>query len=235
MSNASQTTQDASQDISPWWLRTVLIVMVIGAAGLLWITGLAYRNAPPIPGQVLAADGTVVATRASIETGQAVFLKHGLMANGSIWGHGSYLGPDYAADALHRKGLDVAEQLAQQAYGKSFDALDALQRGAVQGQVPAVLRVNRYDPATDTLRLTEGETRAWREQGAYWREYLSEPGRNGGLKGNLITDDTELRQLGNFVSWAAWASVASRPGENYSYTNNFPYDPWWATTTPAPR
>lgn len=225
MSNASQTTQDASQDISPWWLRTVLIVMVIGAAGLLWITGLAYRNAPPIPGQVLAADGTVVATRASIETGQAVFLKHGLMANGSIWGHGSYLGPDYAADALHRKGLDVAEQLAQQAYGKSFDALDALQRGAVQGQVPAVLRVNRYDPATDTLRLTEGETRAWREQGAYWREYLSEPGRNGGLKGNLITDDTELRQLGNFVSWAAWASVASRPGENYSYTNNFPYDP----------
>jgi nitric oxide reductase subunit B len=27
------------------------------------------------------------------------------------------------------------------------------------------------------------------------------------------------------VTWAAWASVAARPGENYSYTNNFPYDP----------
>src|SRR5690606_21903349 len=25
--------------------------------------------------------------------------------------------------------------------------------------------------------------------------------------------------------WAAWASAAERPGESYSYTNNFPYDP----------
>jgi len=27
------------------------------------------------------------------------------------------------------------------------------------------------------------------------------------------------------VTWAAWASVAARPGEAHSYTNNFPYDP----------
>ncbi|MCK9516614.1 MAG: cbb3-type cytochrome c oxidase subunit I [Ottowia sp.] len=216
---------DPHESISPWWLRTVLIVMVIGVAGLLWITSLAYDNAPPIPGQVVGSDGTTVATGADISAGQAVFLRYGLMANGSIWGHGGYLGPDYAADALHRKGLDVAELLSQQSYGKSLDALDDMQKAAVHGQVPAVLRVNRYDAGADTLQLTEGETRAWQEQDAYWRHYLSEPGNNAGLKANFITDETELRQLGNFVSWAAWASVAHRPGKDFSYTNNFPYDP----------
>lgn len=35
----------------------------------------------------------------------------------------------------------------------------------------------------------------------------------------------ELRELTAFFVWAAWASAAERPGTNYSYTNNFPYDP----------
>lgn len=34
-------------------------------------------------------------------------------------------------------------------------------------------------------------------------------------------DPTELRQFTAFVTWAAWVSVANRPGENHSYTNNF--------------
>jgi nitric oxide reductase subunit B len=34
-----------------------------------------------------------------------------------------------------------------------------------------------------------------------------------------------LREFTAFVNWAAWASVANRPGYDYSYTNNFPYDP----------
>ncbi len=38
------------------------------------------------------------------------------MANGSIWGHGAYLGPDYSADALHRIGEDTAAAIAQQQY-----------------------------------------------------------------------------------------------------------------------
>jgi nitric oxide reductase subunit B len=27
-----------------------------------------------------------------------VFLKHGLMEHGTLWGHGAYLGPDYTAE-----------------------------------------------------------------------------------------------------------------------------------------
>ena len=46
----------------------------------------------------------VLFTGDDIGEGQAVFLRYGLMDNGSIWGHGAYLGPDYSAEALHRIG-----------------------------------------------------------------------------------------------------------------------------------
>src|SRR5690348_12006296 len=49
MNEAAQPLTDDDTELSPWWLRAVVIVMVIGFAGLLAITSLAYRNAPPIP------------------------------------------------------------------------------------------------------------------------------------------------------------------------------------------
>ncbi|HZY02967.1 MAG TPA: hypothetical protein VFF02_05665, partial [Anaeromyxobacteraceae bacterium] len=33
----------------------------------------------------------------------------------------------------------------------------------------------------------------------------------------------EIRLLNAFFSWATWATVASRPGKDSSYTNNWPY------------
>lgn len=216
---------DDDGDLSPWWMRIIGIVMVLGFGVLLAITVLAYRNAPPIPGQVLGADGSVLFNRADVGAGQSVFLKYGLMDNGSIWGHGGYLGPDFSAEALHRIGLDTADFLARERFGKDFAALDAMHKAAIAAQVAVLLKENRYDPETDTLHLTRAETAAWRAQPALWAEYFRHPSNNGGLKPDLITDPEELRQFSAFVTWAAWASVAQRPGEEYSYTNNFPYDP----------
>jgi membrane fusion protein (multidrug efflux system) len=53
MSVATQplTTEDSA--LSPWWWRTVLIVMVLDFACLITTTSLAYRNAPSLPAQVL--------------------------------------------------------------------------------------------------------------------------------------------------------------------------------------
>src|SRR5581483_3189790 len=81
------------------------------------------------------------------------------------------------------------------------------------------------DPATGILQLTGPQAAAYRQQLGYWTEYFRHPERNGGLKPALIEDAGELRQFTAFVTWAAWASVACRPGSLYSYTNNFPYDP----------
>ena len=217
------TTVDSA--LSPWWLRTVLIVMVLGFAGLIAITFLAYRNAPPIPTQIVDAQGVSLFTGDDISEGQAIFLKYGLMNNGSIWGHGAYLGPDYSAEALHRIGKDTATAIAQQQYHQPLAALTAGQLAAVYAQVAVELKTNRYDAASTTLHLTRSEATAYRKQIAYWTDYFLNPERNGGLQRGLISDPIELQQFTAFVTWTAWASVANRPGENYSYTNNFPYDP----------
>jgi nitric oxide reductase subunit B len=199
--------------------------MVFGFAMLLFITFLGYRNAPPIPGKVVGSDGVVLFTRADVGAGQSVFLKHGLMNNGSIWGHGAYLGPDYSAEALHKIGVDSADRLSLEQFGVPFDSLDEVRQAGVTGQVAAILKKNRYDAQSDTLTLTAAETLAWAKQPEYWQTYFSDPAHSGGLKSEAISDPEELRQFSAFVTWAAWASVAERPGYGHSYTNNFPYDP----------
>ena len=40
-----------------------------------------------------------------------------------------------------------------------------------------------------------------------------------------MTDESRLRQLSAFFFWTAWAASTDRPGENISYTNNWPYEP----------
>ncbi|MES2162049.1 MAG: cbb3-type cytochrome c oxidase subunit I [Pseudomonadota bacterium] len=225
MSEAALPVTDDDGPLSRWWIRTILIVMGLGFAGLITITLLSYQNAPPVPVQVVDAQGGVVFTGDDIGNGQAIFLKYGLMANGSIWGHGAYLGPDFSAATLHSMGAQTAEFIAQQRYQQPFAALPRSQQAAVQGETVVALKTNRYEAATATLRLTAPQTATFQQQIAYWTEYFREPSRNGGLKADLITDATELRQFTAFVMWTAWASVAERPGADYSYTNNFPYDP----------
>ncbi|MGO4157143.1 nitric-oxide reductase large subunit [Cupriavidus sp. YAF13] len=225
MSTVFGTTESAEPALSPWWVRSVLIVIVLGFAALLTITTLAYRNAPPIPAQVLDASGVSVFSGDDIRAGQAVFLKYGLMDNGSIWGHGAYLGPDYSAEALHRIGDDTATALAMQQYGQPMAAVTPLQQAAIRAEVALTLKTNRYNAATGALTLTLAEAQAYRQQIHRWTDYFQHPETNGGLAPDLITNPQELKQFTAFVSWAAWASVTDRPGAGYSYTNNFPSDP----------
>ena len=225
MSAAAQPLGEDDGDLSPWWLRAASIVLLAGFAVLIGITALGYRNAPPIPAQAVDAQGGSLFSGDDISAGQAVFLKYGLMDNGSIWGHGGYLGPDYSAIALHRIGEDTAAALAQSQYRQPLAALTPAQRAAVRAETALELKTNRYDPASGILRLTQPQAAAYRQQLGYWTEYFRHPERNGGLKPGLIEDAGELRQFTAFVTWAAWASVTRRPDSPYSYTNNFPYDP----------
>ena len=222
---AAQPVTEDDGPLSPWWMRSVLIVMLLGFSGLITITLLAYRNAPPIPAQVVDEQGAAVFSGADVGDGQAVFLKYGLMANGSIWGHGAYLGPDFAAEALHRMGEVTAAAIAQRQHRQPLAALTLSQQAAVRAETAVALKTNRFDAATETLRFTAPQALAYRLQIERWTDYFRHPSRNGGLKPGLITDPLELRQFAAFVTWAAWASVAARPGYAYSYTNNFPYDP----------
>jgi nitric oxide reductase subunit B len=221
----AKSNPPALSSVSPWWRVGVLIALVVGFSILIGVSVSAYRDAPPIPERVVGPDGSVVFTGDDIRAGQEVFLKYGLMENGTIWGHGAYLGPDFSAEYLHVLGVETSAALAKQLYGKTPEALAPAEKATVEAQVAAELKQNWYDPSTETLTLTEPESASFQDQIAKWTDYFAKPTHNAGLQPGLVSDPQELRQLTAFFSWTAWASVADRPGKPYSYTNNFPYDP----------
>ncbi len=211
--------------LSPWWRRSVLLVFIFGMIGLIFMSVQAYRHAPPIPEKVVDSEGRVVFDRQDIESGQEVFLKYGLMQNGSIWGHGSYLGPDFSAQYLHALSLETGQAIARQEFGADWSTLDESQRSLAEARIAILLKENRYDPISKQLTFIDAEKDSFQNQLATWTDYFKHPISNSGLPDNYINDPEEIRQLTAFFAWAAWASVADRPDKSYSYTNNFPYDP----------
>jgi len=73
-----------------------------------------WKNAL-LPEIMRAPQQEVVLTQAEIQAGQETYLARGGQHIGSIWGHGSYLAPDWTADVLHRWGLATAGVVQQSA------------------------------------------------------------------------------------------------------------------------
>jgi len=104
-----------------------------------------YQQAPTIPETVKSASGEILYTRADIEAGQNVWQSIGGMEQGSIWGHGSNLAPDWSADWLHRE----AEALLALSETHPLAGLTTAQTHAVQlAALREEMRTNSYNPAT---------------------------------------------------------------------------------------
>ena len=76
-----------------WWLFAA--VMVLSFIVLGWIGTRIYQEVPPIASKVITTDGTIVIDEGEIMAGQNVWQAMGGMQVGSIWGHGSYVAPDW--------------------------------------------------------------------------------------------------------------------------------------------
>ena len=217
--------ESPSTNLSPWWRRGILLILVLEFSVLIWITlGTAYRNSvPPVPVKVVDSSGATLFTEADIKAGQQVLLKRGLMNNGTIWGHGAYLGPDFSAQYLHNLVLEVRNYLLKE--GRIPTANQSDQEQMLILLTKNYLQENRYDQNTHNLVYTEPEKKSYGDQMVFWKNYFEDPGLNRGLNKRIIADEGELRQLNSFFSWTAWASATLVPGENFTYTNNFPHEP----------
>ena len=195
------------------WVQAVALVVVFGFFVLGLLAYRAYSGQPPMPESVVDPEGNVVFTGEDIEAGQGIFLRNGLMEYGSIFGHGAYLGPDFTADYLRRSALSVRESYG----GEGSDRAAA--------QTISDFKENRYDPGTRTLQFTAAQAAAFGEVRDHYGQFFGEPTTMYGLRPAAITDPEEIRQLTAYFGWTAWASAALRPGEDYSYTNNWPPEP----------
>jgi nitric oxide reductase subunit B len=212
------------QELSPWWRYGILLIVLGGFAVLAWLSVGAYLYAPPIPDRVVDESGATVFTGKDIIDGQQVFNKYALMDNGTMWGHGAYLGPDFSATYLHQLVVDSLDTLAQKSFQKPFQDLTEVEQAAVKGRLHDLLTTNRFNSQMKTLVFTPAEAASFREQQDRWRDFFGTRAARG-LPEKFITNPEELRQLTSFFAWGAWAAAATIPGKSYSYTNNFPYEP----------
>jgi nitric oxide reductase subunit B len=225
---------DETASLSPWWRHSAILVMIAGFSLLSYITVRTYTDAPPIPDQVQDVSGRTLFTSDDILRGQEVFLKYGLMEHGTLWGHGAYLGPDYSADTVHEAVHVGRDSLALAQFGRPYATLEAGAAAQIADAVRRTLKANRYDPSTGTLRFTEIEAAAFVRSRHHWGRYFSGSTAAVGLPPKYIRERKELDDLATYFTWAAWAAVANRPGKDYSYTNNWPYDPAAGNTPSGP-
>ncbi|MEF9476140.1 MAG: hypothetical protein L0958_05580, partial [Candidatus Mariimomonas ferrooxydans] len=136
-------------------LKIYFLVAIFGAI-IVALIGYYYtkQDLPPYPEKVISEEGNLLTGKEQIMAGQQVWQKYGLMDLGSVWGHGTYRGPDFTAQALHNMGLNMRGKMARDTFNKPYATLSTERKGSVDAVVIKQIKTNRYDKATDTLTLS---------------------------------------------------------------------------------
>ena len=200
-------------------------VFIASFAVLGWVGVEIFRQAPPIPKGVVTTEGQVLIAEEVVMDGQNVWQAMGGMQVGSIWGHGSYVAPDWTADYMHREALFILNQWTEGKYGTDGSAVPGEQRAALQHRLQELVRTNTYDPATGLITVDPLRAKAFEHNLEHYSEIFSKGNEDYAIQKGAQSDPVKLRSLNAFFFWTAWASVANRPDNTISYTSNFPSEP----------
>lgn len=218
-------------------LGRVLTLTVLFGFSILLLGGWSiYGSRAPVPERVVVENGEPLFGRAQIMGGQAVYQKYGLMEWGSVLGHGTYFGPDFTAEVLHRRVELLRDNLARRDHGVAWAELDESTQGGVAADVRRLIKRNRYSDEGGELLLSVEEADAFRtiEDELRVRFTEGEPAR--ALPANVIREEhlperrgwvaegDQVHQVAAFFWWTAWLAGAERPDDDTTYTNNWPYD-----------
>ncbi len=208
-----------------------LIGVFIAMFSLLGYYGVdVYRSAPPIPAQVVTADGKVLFDKDGILDGQTAWQSVGGMQLGSIWGHGAYQAPDWTADWLHRELTAWLDLAAQERHGQPYGQLDAAAQGGLRAQLQQAYRSNGVD-ADNRLVVSARRAQAMAQTAAYYdRLFSADPDLRTTRQSFAMKEDTlpsaeRRKDMTQFFFWTAWAAATERPGSKVTYTNNWPHEP----------
>ena len=210
-----------------WWALIAVLGVTFCVLG--WFGREVYRQAPPIPAQVVSADGATLFTDEDILDGQTAWQSVGGMQLGSIWGHGAYQAPDWTADWLHRELTAWLDLAAQKEYGKPYAEVDEDHQALLRQQLKREYRGNQVQG--DTLVLSERRIAAVRLTAAYYDALFSDAAELQGsrksfaMKENTLPDAARREQLTRFFFWTAWVAATERPGHEATYSNNWPHEP----------
>lgn len=211
------------------WLGFILVI--VGSFAILGYYGFEiYREAPPVPDKVVTSSGELVFTGQQIKDGQNVWQSIGGQEVGTIWGHGSYVAPDWSADWLHREALFILNRWSADEFGTRYNDLPEENKALLSTRLQVQLRENTYDQATGTITISPVRAEAVESLTEYYSRLftdypdLADEREAYSIPENSIKDPERLRPLNAFFFWTAWACVTNRPDSEITYTNNWPPD-----------
>jgi nitric oxide reductase subunit B len=212
------------------WIAFILITA--GSFAVLGYFGRQiYRQAPPIPNRVVATDGQLIMTGQDIKDGQNVWQRMGGQEVGTVWGHGSYVAPDWSADWLHRELIWTLDAWAAEGFGRPFARLPDQDQAALRQELQDAYRLNTYDARSGQLVITPVRARAIAATGEHYAKLFGNDPELAGLRdsyaipANVVKSPEDQRRLNAFFFWTAWTCATARPGQSITYTNNWPAEP----------
>jgi nitric oxide reductase subunit B len=216
--------------ISTLW-RWLAFVFVLSFGALGYLGWQIYLSAPPIPAAVTSASGQVLFTGEQIQKGQQVWLASGGQQQGTVWGHGAYVAPDWSADWLHREAVAL-QDLRAKSLAADPSAPKAAERAAIDGVVKEEMRHNTYDAATGTVTVSDLRAQAIRSTASHYDALFGDAASMSKLREQYAMRDGEVSSpedraaLTAFFFWTSWAAATDRPEEpGVSYTSNWPHEP----------
>ena len=216
-----------------WW-QPLLFILVTSIAGVGMIGYQTYVDAPPMTG-FKAPSGEVLINKTTIENGQKVFHKYALMEYGSFMGDGAQRGPDFTAEALHQITLSMNDYYIETFKKDNGRDASDMEKKIIGENIKTELKANKYNEAENIVILSEAQTFALGNLKKYYTDMFIDNNPDGKFPPkDYIKDRTETADLASFFFWGAWVCVTERPGTNFSYTHNWPYDPVAGNTPTSP-
>lgn len=208
------------------WIGFVL-VMVVSFSVMLYFGREIYREAPPIPVKVSTPDGNVLFTGQDIKDGQNVWQSIGGQEIGTVWGHGAYQAPDWSADWLHREAVFMLDRMAMEQEGSAFNDLSPEKQAFLTSLLQKELRSNGTDE-NGALVVSKLRADAIAANSRYFSGlFTNDPAlahlrEEYSIPENSIKDPGRMEKMNAFFFWTSWACVTQRPGQQITYTNNWP-------------
>ncbi len=214
------------------WIILIATMLVMFGT-LLYFGGEIYQTKPPIPEIVSTGTGETILTRSDILRGQAVWRAMGGMQQGSIWGHGGYLAPDWSADWLHREALALLDIRSYQEQGVAFDDVaDPRDQEWLRASLEIEMRTNTYNAESGAVVISPERVQAVRQVGQHFSALFQGEGPEAlalreeyALPLHSSLSDDDAAALNAFFFWTSWAATTERPDRDFSYTSNWPHEP----------
>jgi nitric oxide reductase subunit B len=206
-----------------YWIAFSLVI-IISFAVLGWVGVRIYQQVPPVPSKVVTSEGNIVFTKEDIQDGQNIWQAMGGMEVGSVWGHGSYVAPDWTADWLHREAMFILNNWAKQKYNTEYLKLDNIKQSELKAQLQNIYKTNSYNPFTGIITIDLIRQKAIENNIKYYSSIFSNGNDDYAIRKNALTDPEKLRKLSAFFFWTSWAASTNRPNDDITYTSNWPHE-----------